>query len=592
MLIWLIGMVCIAKSNPTEITVQVFGSDTNVFPAAFGDFNSDELTDLFVLRNDRGDFVVEVLLGSNEDEPLLKSNDLKCSFKEHPITSVVPGDFNGDALMDVLVTVEKKGRSQVYVLWGGRGSDGRRVLNCSHHHLLELIGQPLALDYDNDFILDLYGVDVENRRSFWIFGGQEKGKPQQILAVQNSSDDIREPHSNAYLDLDDDYVADLFVTTKSKDGRYGFEIWHGTEKKEEPKFYFRQTVYPPGKVVKLGQSVFLDLELQGKLDHVVPIFNESKWNLFVYSRGLWHDLKVDFTDRKGTAWSFYEGEGRPFSGGAVTMRGGDYNMDGYPDLLATLVASSGTACRTFLFENKPCLYCGNFSRTFSIRWDGFSSPAVDDSVTGAFYDIFQDGILDVILVRGFSNDSYRVAAYKNNLDYDANFVKVMVLTGLTENHPRSTVSGKNKKTFGTNLPGPRISYKTIDQDGNTRTGLSAQIPQSAYHSLHLPYTTFALGRTPNFVDNITVGFASYYRDWPQVIPNSQMVVIPDPLNDPNKWKVQLFVTPSKAILMSGIALAGTCVFISAIIFILYWEERKVDRLERLQEAHRFHFDAM
>jgi integrin alpha FG-GAP repeat containing protein 1 len=46
------------------------------------------------------------------------------------------------------------------------------------------------------------------------------------------------------------------------------------------------------------------------------------------------------------------------------------------------------------------------------------------------------------------------------------------------------------------------------------------------------------------------------------------------------------------ILMSVAALTGTCGLIIAIIGTLYWKERREDRIEKLQEAHRFHFDAM
>lgn len=71
-----------------------------------------------------------------------------------------------------------------------------------------------------------------------------------------------------------------------------------------------------------------------------------------------------------------------------------------------------------------------------------------------------------------------------------------------------------------------------------------------------------------------------------------MVVIPNPITEPTRWKAQLFVTPSKLILLSVIALTVTCCFIAAIIVGLYWKERREDKIERLQEAHRFHFDAM
>lgn len=145
---------------------------------------------------------------------------------------------------------------------------------------------------------------------------------------------------------------------------------------------------------------------------------------------------------------------------------------------------------------------------------------------------------------------------------------------------------------GTNLPGPRIEYNTTTQDGDPQHGASAQLPQSAYFSLGLPYTTFGLGRTPNFVDSLTVGLSNNSRTWTQLIPNSQMIVVPRPINEADKWKAQLFVTPSKLILMSVVALGGICLVILLLILILYAKEKREDKIQKSLEAHRFHFDAM
>lgn len=170
----------------------------------------------------------------------------------------------------------------------------------------------------------------------------------------------------------------------------------------------------------------------------------------------------------------------------------------------------------------------------------------------------------------------------------------MVVTGLT-NSKHEVVSGgltKKSRTFGTNLPGPKVSYLTTTQDGHPRQGIATQLPQSGYYSLYLPYTIFGLGRTPNFVDELIVSVLNETHSWPQIIPNSQMVIIPNPIDDPSKWNAKLFVTPSRLILQSAAALAGTCLFILVIIGVLYFKERQEDRIEKRMEAHKFHFDAM
>ncbi|KOC62579.1 T-cell immunomodulatory protein [Habropoda laboriosa] len=578
--------------NCSDITPAVFGNVLDGMPAAFGDFNSDELTDVFMLRENGT--TVEIFLAA-EQEPLLRpSSDLSCTFRR-TVVGIVPGDFDGDVFMDVLViTFDRENQlSYGYILWGGNGR-----LNCTNEDppLIKMRGQPLALDYNQDMIIDLFGLDVEYRRTFWVFD-QSRGTPKSV--PMNTSRElgphppISQPHSNAYLDLNNDFLADLVVTMSKS-----FEIWLGISN----GFEFQESIpFPYGITLEenfsgvIGQTLYLDVELTGKMDLLLPLcFDDACTNstIMMYSDN-WYNLQVNFRDGDNVLWGFVKPDGQRYTD-TITLRGGDFNMDGYPDLLATLKSTNGKQKRSYLLENVACDSCVNFTRKFEVKWQALN-PFHNETAMAVFYDFYQDGILDVILVEvDKSSNTYRTAAFKNSLDYDANFVKVMVLTGRNNSmYPISPGSlGKKKRTYGTNLPGPSIAYRTTTQDGSPRNAIAAQLPQSAHFSLNLPYTTFGLGRTPNFVDALTIGVAGRSREWPQIIPNSQMVVIPNPILEPSRWKAQLFVTPSKLILLSAAALTGTCGLISLIIVALYWKERREDKIEKLQEAYRFHFDAM
>lgn len=578
----------------SDITAAVFGDVLDGMPAAFGDFNSDELTDVFMLRKNAT--TVEIFLAA-EQEPLLKpSSDLSCTFTS-TVVSVVPGDFDGDVFMDVLVVTfdQKTKLSFVYVLWGGNGK-----LNCTDEPLVKMRGQPLAMDYNGDMIIDLFGINERGDRTFWIFNQTRKHPRTEPMHTSNRELDypfspIDEPHSNAYLDLNKDFLADLVVTS-----RKSFEIWLGVE---GGGFVFEKTIPFPYNISLddkkfsgvIGQTLYLDMELTGKMGLLLPLcFDKECTNstIMMYSDE-WHDLRVIFRDSKSVLWGFVTPDGQRYTD-TITLRGGDFNMDGYPDLLATLRSTSSKQKQSFLLENVACDTCVGFTRTFQVKWQALN-PFYNETAMAVFYDFYQDGILDVILVEvNKSTSTYRTAAFKNSLDYDANFVKVMVLTGRNNSmYPISPGSlGQKKRTYGTNLPGPSIEYETTTQDGSRRNAFAAQLPQSAHFSLNLPYTTFGLGRTPNFVDCLKIGIGGKLREWPQIIPNSQMVVIPNPMGEPLKWKAQLFVTPSKLILLSAAALTGTCGLISFIIVALYWKERREDKIEKLQEAHRFPFDAM
>lgn len=494
-------------------------------------------------------------------------------------------------LFSVTTSANNDDFTNVYIIWGGLDH-----VNCSHNRppVLKLRGQPLAIDYDQNMIIDLFGLDENGNRTFWQFSNNRTTPPikHAMILPENNVGTVRSPHSHAYLDLNRDYTADLFITTKEN-----FEIWYGVESNG---FRYNRTVKWPNGTKFVGQSLFIDVELIGRADLITPVCYDASCSdsaILVYAGDEWHNLQVNFKDNMNVKWHFPKPEHGKLYRDTITLRSGDFNMDGYPDLLVTLIADAvGSAAHkehVFLLENVPCEKgCGAFSRTYVIRWDALA-PLSNGSVMAVFYDFFQDGILDVIIVRDNGTQS-SVGAFKNSLDYDANFIKVMVLTGLTNKRSPTVVGrlGKKKRTYGTNLPGPRISYNTTTQDGDERHGASAQLPQSAHMALGLPYTIFGLGRTPNFVDTLTVGLSNRSRDWTQIIPNSQMVVIPWPPQEPWRWRAQLFVTPSKLILMSVAALTAICGLITVIIGALYWRERQEDRKERLQESHRFHFDAM
>uniref|UniRef100_T1GPQ4 T-cell immunomodulatory protein TIP C2 domain-containing protein n=1 Tax=Megaselia scalaris TaxID=36166 RepID=T1GPQ4_MEGSC len=569
-----------------NITNLSFGAYSGV-TAAFGDFNSDELTDIFMITNNSQ--TLQVLFASLT-EPLLREGP-KCHFDRHKITSVVPGDFDGDALMDVMVTLSEHSDSdklKVFVNWGG--SD---YINCSNVHekpLLETIGEPMALDYDRNMIIDLFGLNADGidnysseSRTFWVFQKDRSSPlPLKMSTAGSHIKKLRIPHSNAYLDLNNDNCADLYLHTED-----GVEVWYGKTEQNEG-FKFGHDTFPviSGATPIFGQTIFIDLDLTGKQVSIIPIcFKSDCSNSTILIPHEKNDANVD--------WGFIPPNKKDqYFTNTIAVRAGDYNMDGYPDLLATLKQiNNPQIIKTVLLENVPCTTCklDQYKRTFKVNWNAFGSMG-NNTVAGIFYDFYNDGILDIIFIEK-NGDTFKPLAFKNDLDYDSNFVKCIVLTGL-ENSRNSTEKGhfgKKKRHYGTNLPGPKIEYLTTTIEGNDQRGISSQIPQSSYLALQLPYSVFGLGRTPNFVESFTVGISNRTRTWTQIIPNSQMIVIPKQLDVPSTWKAQLFVTPGKLILKSLMALSGTCVLIMIVILLLYLKERREDRLERINGNNRFHY---
>ena len=71
-----------------------------------------------------------------------------------------------------------------------------------------------------------------------------------------------------------------------------------------------------------------------------------------------------------------------------------------------------------------------------------------------------------------------------------------------------------------------------------------------------------------------------------------MIIIPTMDGRSGSWINKLFVTPSRAIVLSAAALAGFGLLLAFVVAILHCRERRADRREQLAVANRFHFDAM
>lgn len=410
----------------TDMTESSFGRYKEGIIAAFGDFNSDELTDAFVINNGSN---LHVYI-AHDKEPFLRPSSYQCNFSDFIITSVVPGDYDGDAYMDIMITtqsIHNSGFEDIRILWGGSPN-----LNCSYAENIKATvkGQPLVMDYDHNMILDLFGLNTFNQRVFWIFD-QTRSNPLQVPLSDDESKELKLPHSHSFIDINGDNAADLLITTK-----FDVELWIS----QPSGFVYSDRIqFPIGlEHAIFGQVLFLDVALSGQFVLVLPTCLDHECHnstILIYDNNNWHDLKVDFNDGKGTVWRLVPPRDEYYLQ-TMTMRSGDFNMDGYPDILMTLSPQDSNETRLFLFHNINCGYADcKFHRTFSIQWEKFNSFG-KDVVMGTFYDFYMDGVLDVIYVeKNVTTQKYTMNAFRNELEYDTNFIKVIVVTGLTNEHP-------------------------------------------------------------------------------------------------------------------------------------------------------------
>lgn len=567
-----------------ENTHDVFGDNGDgLLVAAFGDYNSDKLVDIFVIA-DRGK-TLQILM-AYDVEPILRPSTFRCAIEDGTVTSVVPGDYDGDSQMDILITVQlnsELNNQEFRIIWGSPN-----ILNCSSAEVLTgaIRGQPLVFDYNGDRIPDLFGEDKDMRRTVWIMSSHRNYSVQ--VMPNGTGTPLRVPHSHAFIDLNSDMAADLLVTTKN-----GYEFWYNVQ----GSFQYKpeMSVKLPAEVILVGQSVITDLDMDGKLDHLVPVCFDSTCSnstILIYKKS-WNAIDVNFQNGN-VQWGFVPPLGiDSIAEDTISLRVGDFNLDGYPDLLAVLRSKSNPNERMATVLLNVESSSGSFQRAFSVLWNVPGLKDIKDVQLAAFYDAYNDGIVDILVVRRTLQGNWKLVSFKNVYDTMACFIKVIVSSGLCyKNCPNDRIP------YGVNQPGSAVCYKSTTPEGDPQASCSGLLSQSAHFALQLPYVIFGLGHTPNFVDSLTVGIPYpkgheiRSHEWTGIIPNSQMFVVPYLEDENGRWMNKLFVTPSHLVLITFAALMGVMGFIFFIILGLHWKERMEDKKEKLQEAHRFHFDAM
>ncbi|XP_053402871.1 T-cell immunomodulatory protein-like [Mercenaria mercenaria] len=523
----------------SDVTNKVFSKVPTGIIAAFGDFDADKYTDVFVISDDGKSlsvYLADIEKDFKETKLLvLDSNDLH-------ISSVVPADFDGDLQMDVMITLHKKGGTSYTVsprIYWGQGSS----LNTTTGGFLKLpdmTDQPLLMDKNADMIPDLFGEKAPGERYFWIFRTdrnfteEKQGLPQG----QTTLAPLRTPQSGAFVDLDNDLTADLCVVSKTDNTQ--LEYW--TNQNGNLTWKETITVKYEKELKVIGQFVFADFDGDLYADVLVPACLDEACTqslILVYwqTNQKWVKLPVGLSYGQRT-WNFIpqDQSGAPeFLKVPITLRVGDFNLDGFPDLLAVVGNATGNLHRAVIMYNNLCGGdCGGFARTFSIDWDTWLESHDHRALLPAFYDLRDNGILDVIVTSIDSTGASKTEVREHDFVDDACFMKVTVVSGLCDyNCPG------DRKPYGVNQPGPVVRYKTTDLSGDPQHKIAFQLSQSAYMPLQLPYSVFGLGQTPNFVDTLQVGIPTntsekLTRDWTSVIPNSQLLIIPYPINDPSR----------------------------------------------------------
>ena len=511
--------------------------------------------------------------------------------------------------MDLMAVIKKDDAKSVLIMWGH--SDGNSAhLECTKDSVTipDIDTEPLVFDYNGDSISDLLTVDKDGNRTVFIFS-KERPKYDTHILKSPETGKLKAEHGNAFVDVTGDGAADLVLTSL-----LGLEIYRADPDAAAgaERFPFLCTVAWPelgGCYADqcVGQPVFLDFALSGSLDLVLPVCGDplcedSRLYLVPVTNisacpasWAWEPMSLELGSKR-----FLPRDPASSPLRLMTPRVGDVDLDGFPDLLMTVYNSSGDPTKGGEVQLLLNVACGSMTGCHP-NWRQFQLEAaytagVGTAVTGAFFDLYEDGKMDLIVINQDQDDkrSYHVSAYVNTTqDSDAYFMKVIVLTGACYHdcpaHDSAYVP------YGTNSGGQLVSYRSQrpgQETFDSYQSVAVQLPQPSHFALGLPYTIFGLGMAPNFVDYLSVNITRKTQSWPQIIPNSQLYVIPYPPEEPTGWDLKLMITTSKNIVVTGLAMVGTCALCSVIIVMLHIRERRLDRQAKLQDMKGFHFDAM
>jgi len=616
-----------SQNSYAKKTGEVF-EDPNPagFPAAFWDTNHDRLTDVIVWEEEKDASKVYIYESTNNLQarhPVLRKSDLFVEIKARKIVSVIPGDFNGDMILDlVIVTVETTPSAspatsyRLHVSWGKRvGKQWQLTAEKSFPDETDIDRQPVVIDYDGNtvpdflvqvkgsiyrlFVLDLHDVAGKELVSKWeLVKWEEMSLAGMELAHQ----------SGGYIDIDGDQIADVCLAMKDKNaGNYSLVVAQhkmfqpGTPFTESP--FNAPTIIPinpqelKGENFELGQVSFVDFNDDLKIDIMLPLRLKNDTTYF-YMFDWPHDTFTDITpDWKGYQLMSAQGE-IPHG-----LHYGDYDQDGFIDGLGVVTKDGKKQVALFRNPSAP----GEESSTDLSRKLEMDLPnelALDNVDLVAFFDAYDDGSLDIIVS---SQTGQTIDLYQNQLGIDATWIKAMVYSGFCgkvegpgEDFPPCD-EGSSRHELSLPVVGASIKMSTTRGDGNQQQVVAGLLSQFTHFSLQMPTTIFGLGRSPNFVDKIIVGLPpalnyttgnTHTKTFEQTIPNSAVVISPIPLTEPSQWRAYIYVTPSSAMLETGIVLSVVFALLAILVGLLHLKEKREDQKEKLVEMQRFHFDAM
>ncbi|THH16940.1 hypothetical protein EW146_g3775 [Bondarzewia mesenterica] len=511
------------------LTAGRMGVDDDGRVIAFGDFNGDQFSDIITLGSDQ--HTLSIYLWNHEKFHFTRT----ASFR-HPqrVYNVVPGDFTHDGTLDILVMSQSPSSNELamslYPAKSGGGFDMDPI-----YVPPSTLSQPIPLDIDGDMKIDLLGLRSRGSSSPKIWQNiWNVSEPSHSLYTvidppfKGIQCKLSNPHSNAFIDLNGDCLADIFLVCDDSSGQKSFQIW--VNNKDDGFSLAQSERLPQGT-----QSVtFADMDRDGTIDLLIttctsvssrtglgtgcslniaynkqlPLCTSSS-SALILSAPL--NESVEDGQKKKTCRrpdelcsadpNFrFDFEGTSYVSLPISTllpsqssrssllvldtsfspplpvppRLGDANLDGFPDLLIVTSTTVDHARRPRLIYSDICggkgvMGCdvpGARRGWKEVKKNADALGNVSDARGVAFLDMDEDGTLDIMVQRTGEQGQGNVLFVQNNFYYDAFFMKAIVLNGACISGWCTPSDGSERyRPFGVSYSGASYKYTVLDTSG-------------------------------------------------------------------------------------------------------------------------------
>ena len=275
------------------------------------------------------------------------------------------------------------------------------------------------------------------------------------------------------------------------------------------------------------------------------------------------------------------------------LRVTDLDSNGYPDIIVTLQKTDSSIVTSILINTEcnteeaittntklstSATDCKD--RMFTSNNDYSSISENENVLYGFLLDFDDNGRMDIILVATGTQGTTNLISFYNNYARDSYYITATTYT--TSN------SQTGSKVYGVSYRGV---YTTL-KDSN-RVFVSSQLSRTGYGALESPVSTYAIGRSNNYIEDFTAAYpvqkytkaggkdslSQEISEWTPIIPNSHLLIDLSSKSS-GKWGIKLLINPTDSFVLVGIILTLILIIIGGVIIYMHIQEKKEDEESR------------